>query len=104
MKRLCRPYQRDHGPLAIARTQICPADCDQALGLDRIEGIERFELLDFVARALLEPVQICELFASGHERRGEGDGALERGARVGELTAIFAGTGPARSGPRGSSD
>src|SRR6187401_1645435 len=80
-KALRRPSQRDHSAIAIASAQVRAPDSYQALGLGRIESIERVELLDFVARALLEPMQIGELFTGDNERGGEINSALKCDAR-----------------------
>ena len=69
--------------------QVRESDGDQTLGLVRIERVQRVELFDLVTRLLLQPVQLGELFARGDERRGDGDRALERGARLGKLLTIL---------------
>ena len=72
------PARRCARPTAIKRS-----------GLVGIERVQRIELFDFFARALLQPVQLRELFARGNERGRDGDRALERRARFGELLAIL---------------
>ena len=81
--------ERHDRKVAIAGAQVRAADGNQALGLGRIEGVQRIELFDFVARLLLQPVQLRKLFAGGNEGGGDGARALERHARFGQLFAVL---------------
>ena len=65
------------------------ADGNQPLGLGGVEREQRIELLDFLAGAILQPIDVGELLPRRDEGRRDGDGPNEGGARFGELFAIF---------------
>jgi hypothetical protein len=85
---ICGPAQGDDREVTIPGSQMRKADRNQALGFGRVQRKQRLELFDFFTVAILQPVQIGELFACRDERGRDGDGAIERRAGLRKLAAI----------------
>ena len=65
------------------------ANRDAPLGFRGIECRQHLELLNFVARTVLKPVDFGELLTRRNERGRSADSLIEGCARIRELLSIF---------------